>query len=106
MAWVYLIIAGLLEIVWAVGLKYSDGFTRLAPTLVTAIALVASMVLLSVAMRTIPIGTAYPVWVGIGAAGAGVLGMILFDEPAGAARLFFLLLLVASIAGLRATGAG
>lgn len=105
MAWIYLAIAGLLEVGWAIGLKYSEGFTRLVPSVLTAVALAASMFLLSVAARTLPIGTAYGVWVGIGALGAAVLGMVLFHEPATAARLFFLALLLVAIVGLKVTGA-
>ena len=103
MAWVILLVAGVLEVAWAVGLKYTDGFTRPLASALTGAAVVASVVLLSVAARTLPIGTAYAVWVGIGAAGAAVLGMVLFGEPRGAGRLFFLGLLVVSIAGLKLT---
>jgi quaternary ammonium compound-resistance protein SugE len=103
MAWVVLFVAGLLEVGWAIGLKYTDGFSRPLPSLLTAAAIVASMVLLSLAARTLPIGTAYAVWVGIGAAGAAVLGMILFGEPRNPGRLFFLALLVVSIVGLKFT---
>jgi quaternary ammonium compound-resistance protein SugE len=103
MAWVVLFVAGLLEVGWAIGLKYTDGFSRPLPSLLTAAAIVASMVLLSLAARTLPIGTAYAVWVGIGAAGAAVLGMILFGEPRNPGRLFFLALLVVSIVGLKLT---
>lgn len=103
MAWVVLFVAGLLEIGWAIGLKYTDGFTRPLPSVLTAAAIVASMVLLSLAARTLPIGTAYAVWVGIGAAGAAVLGMVLFGEPRNPGRLFFLVLLVVSIVGLKLT---
>jgi quaternary ammonium compound-resistance protein SugE len=101
MAWIVLFVAGLLEICWAVGLKYTDGFTRPLPSVLTAAAIVASMVLLSLAARTLPIGTAYAVWVGMGAAGAVVLGIVLFNEPSNPGRLFFLALLVVSIAGLK-----
>jgi len=103
MAWAVLFVAGLLEIGWAVGLKYTDGFTRPLPSMLTGAAIVASMVLLSIAARTLPIGTAYAVWVGIGAAGAAVLGMVLFGEPSNPGRLFFLALLVVAIAGLKLT---
>lgn len=103
MAWLILITGGLLEVVWAVSLKYTDGFTRLVPTILTAGAVVASLVLLGFAARTLPIGTAYAVWVGIGAAGAAVVGMILFSEPATPARLFFITLLVVAVVGLRIT---
>ncbi|MFO7178513.1 MAG: multidrug efflux SMR transporter [Pseudomonadota bacterium] len=103
MAWVYLIVAGLLEVAWAVGLKYTEGFTRLVPSVLTVGAIVASMWLLSLAARTIPIGTAYATWVGIGAFGAAVLGVVLFREPFSAARGLFLALLLVAIVGLRAT---
>lgn len=103
MAWIYLLIAALLEIGWAIGLKYTDGFTKIAPTIPTVAAMIASMLLLSHAAKTLPIGTAYGVWVGIGAAGAAALGIVLFDEPANAARIFFLVLLLASVVGLKLT---
>jgi quaternary ammonium compound-resistance protein SugE len=103
MAWLVLFFAGLLEVGWAVGLKYTDGFTRPVPSLLTGLAIVASMVMLASAARTLPIGTAYAVWVGIGAAGAAVLGMFLFGEPRNASRLFFLALLVVAIVGLKLT---
>lgn len=82
MAWVILFLAGLLEIGWAIGLKYTQGFTRLWPTVGTAVALIGSMLLLGLAVRTLPIGTAYAVWTGIGAAGTALLGLWLFQEPA------------------------
>ena len=104
MAWLILIVAGLLETGWAIGLKYTEGFTRLVPSVLTGLAIVASMYLLSVAARTLPIGTAYAVWVGIGAAGAVVLGMVLLGEARHPARLFFLGLLLVSIVGLKFTG--
>jgi quaternary ammonium compound-resistance protein SugE len=103
MPWVLLIIAGLLEVCWAVGLKYTEGFTRPLPTVLTVLAIIASMVLLSAAARSLPIGTAYAVWVGIGALGAAILGIVLFREPVTAARLFFLALLLTSIIGLKLT---
>ncbi|MDX3096186.1 SMR family transporter [Streptomyces sp. ME01-24h] len=103
MAWVLLCVAGLLEVAWSVGLKYTDGFTRLWPSVGTGLAIVASMLLLSYAARTLPIGTAYGVWVGIGAAGAAVLGIVVLDEPATAARIFFICLLLVSVVGLKAT---
>jgi quaternary ammonium compound-resistance protein SugE len=103
MAWVYLVLAGLLEVGWAIGLKYTDGFTRPVPSVLTGIAIAASMLLLAIAARTIPIGTAYAVWTGIGAAGAAILGIVLFGEPRSAGRIFFLALLVASIVGLKMT---
>jgi len=103
MAWIYLVIAGLLETGWAIGLKYTDGFTRLVPSLLTASAIAASMFLLAIAARTIPIGTAYAIWVGIGAVGAVLLGIVLFDEPRDASRLFFVALLVVALIGLKLT---
>ena len=103
MAWVLLIVAGLLEVIWSVGLKYTQGFTRLGPSLVVGLAIATSMWLLAVAARTLPIGTAYAVWVGIGALGAAVLGMVLFDAPVSAARLFFRGLLLVAISGLKGT---
>ena len=101
MNWLVLLSASLCEIVWAIGLKYTEGYTRLWPTLVTVTAMVASVLLLGVAMRTLPVGTAYAVWVGIGAVGTAILGIVLFDEPADAARLFSLTLIVAGIVGLK-----
>jgi len=101
MAWGILIIAGLLEVGWAVGLKYAEGFTRLWPTVWTAVALVGSMALLGLAVRSLPLGTAYAVWTGIGTTGTAILGIILFDEPASAFRLTCIALIVAGIIGLR-----
>ncbi|HEY0243634.1 MAG TPA: multidrug efflux SMR transporter [Gemmatimonadaceae bacterium] len=103
MAWVYLVVAGLLETGWAIGLKYTDGFRRPVPTILTAAGIVASMILLGLAARTIPIGTAYAIWVGIGAVGAVVLGIILFDEPRDLARMAFVALLIVSLIGLKLT---
>ncbi|MFS4461061.1 quaternary ammonium compound efflux SMR transporter SugE [Bdellovibrio sp. HCB2-146] len=102
-AWFTLIIAGLLEVAWAIGLKYTDGFTKLVPSVLTLIALAASMFLLARAAQTLPIGTAYGVWVGIGALGAAILGIFLFKEPASLPRLFFLGMLLVSIIGLKVT---
>ena len=101
MAWVILFVAGLFEIAWAVGLKYTEGFTRPWPTAGTAVALVASMALLGVALRTLPLGTAYAVWTGIGSIGTAVLGIMLFREPATALRLVCIGLIVAGIIGLK-----
>lgn len=101
MAWFLLIIAGLLETGWAVGLKYTEGFTRPLPSVLTALAIAGSMFLLSVASRTLPIGTAYGVWVGIGALGAGVLGIFLFGEAATPSKFFFLGLLLVAVVGLK-----
>jgi len=101
MAWIVLFVAGLFEIGWAVGLKFTDGFTRPLPTFLTAVALVASMALLGVAVRTLPLGTAYAVWTGIGAVGTVVLGILFFGEPATAARLACIGLIVAGILGLK-----
>ena len=101
MAWVYLFIAGLLEIGWAIGLKYSQGWTRLWPSVATLAAMIASMYLLAVAVRTIPIGTGYAVWTGIGAVGTAILGIVLFSEPATALRLVCIGAIVAGILGLK-----
>ncbi|GHF90440.1 DMT family transporter [Streptomyces thermodiastaticus] len=103
MAWVLLIVAGLLEVAWSIGMKYSEGFTRPVPSVLTVAGIVASMLLLSRATRSLPIGTAYGVWVGIGAAGAAVLGMLVFGEPATAARIFFVCLLLTAVVGLKVT---
>lgn len=103
MAWLLLIIAGLLETGWAVGLKYSRGFTVPIPTALTVAAMVASMVLLGIAAKDLPIGTAYGVWVGIGATGTAILGMVLFGEPATAQRIFFLALMIVAVVGLKLT---
>ncbi|WP_330633541.1 quaternary ammonium compound efflux SMR transporter SugE [Halocatena halophila] len=100
MSWLTLIIAGLFEIGWAIGLEYSEGFTRPIPTAGTVIALVISMLLLASAVRTLPIGTAYAVWTGIGAVGTALLGIVLFDEPASATRIFFIGVIIAGIVGL------
>ena len=101
MAWVFLFVAGLFEIGWAVGLKYTDGFTRFWPTVATGTALVASMALLGVALRTLPLGSAYAIWTGIGSVGTAVLGIVLFREPATAMRLACIALIVAGIIGLK-----
>jgi quaternary ammonium compound-resistance protein SugE len=100
-AWALLFLAGLLEVAWAVGLKYTDGFTRPWPTVATLAAMIGSMVLLALAVRTLPLGTAYAVWTGIGTAGAVLLGIVLFQEPATLARLFFVGMIVAGIVGLK-----
>ncbi len=105
MHWVLLIIAGVLEAGWAVGLKYTQGFTRPVPSILTILGIVASMYLLAVAAKTLPIGTAYAVWVGIGTFGAIVLGMTLLGEPATPMRLFFLALLLIAIIGLKVSAA-
>lgn len=102
-AWVYLLFAGLLEICWAIGLKYTEGFTKLYPSIFTLTTLAGSMYLLAKAAETLPIGTAYAVWVGIGAVGAGILGIVLFKEPITLPRVGFMILLVVSIIGLKAT---
>ena len=101
MAWFTLTIAGLLEVVWAIGLKYSEGFTRFWPSVGTIIAMVLSVVLLSIAMRELPVGTAYAVWVGIGAVGTVILGIFLFNEPTSALRMISLTLIIAGIIGLK-----
>ncbi len=101
MAWVYLLIAGVLECGWAVGMKYTDGFTRVVPSVLTIGAMGVSFWFLSLAMRTIPLGTAYAVWTGIGAVGVAALGMLLFEESRDILRILCLLLIVAGIVGLK-----
>ena len=101
MAWTYLFIAGLLEIGWAVGLKYTDSFTKLVPSVLTLGSMLASIVMLGLALKTLPIGTAYAVWTGIGAVGTAALGIVLFAEPATVARLVSIGLIVAGIVGLK-----
>lgn len=103
MSWVLLVLAGLLEVCWAVGLKYTEGFTRLVPSLFTLVTLTLSMLLLAKASQVLPIGTAYGVWVGIGALGAAVLGVVLFNEPLSFSRVLFLILLLVAIVGLKLT---
>ena len=105
-SWSYLIIAGMLEIAWAIGLKYTEGWTRLVPSLITGALLVASFYFLSLAVRTLPIGTAYAVWTGIGTVGAAILGMVLFDEPRDIVRVICIMLIIAGIAGLKLTSPG
>jgi quaternary ammonium compound-resistance protein SugE len=101
MAWLLIVIAGVFEIAWAVGLKYSDGFSRLVPSVLTVAAMAASIVCLGIAVKSLPVGTAYAVWTGIGAAGTAVLGIYLFEEPATLLRLGSIALVVAGIVGLR-----
>ena len=105
MAWFLIVVAGVFEIAWAIGLKYSDGFSRLWPSVITVVALVLSMGFLAQAVRTLPIGTAYAVWTGIGAIGTALLGILLFGESRDLARLLSILLIVAGIVGLRITAA-
>ena len=101
MAWIVLVVAGLFEVCWAIGLKYTDGFSRLWPSVGTVGAMIVSIVLLGWAMRSLPVGTAYAVWTGIGAVGTVLLGIVLFDEPATVARLLCVSLIVAGIVGLK-----
>lgn len=103
MSWILLVIAGLCECGWAIGMKYTEGFTKPVPTVVTVALLVASMTMLGVAVRNLPIGTAYGVWVGIGALGTAALGIALFGDPVTPARIGFLALLLVAIVGLKAT---
>jgi quaternary ammonium compound-resistance protein SugE len=105
MNWPILIIAGLFEIVWAIGLKYTEGFTRLWPSVITLVAMTISIVLLSMAMKSLPVGTAYAVWVGVGAVGTALLGILLFGEAANIGRLLSLGLIVIGIIGLKLTTA-
>jgi quaternary ammonium compound-resistance protein SugE len=101
MAWIILFIAGLFEVAWAIGLKYSGGFTKLWPSVFTIFTMVTSMGLLSYSVRSLPVGTAYAVWTGIGAVGTAILGIILFNESRDFLRLFFIILIIAGIAGLK-----
>jgi quaternary ammonium compound-resistance protein SugE len=103
MAWLYLILAGLFEVGWALGLKYTDGFTKVTPSILTVIGMIGSFVLLGQALRVLPIGTAYAIWTGIGAVGTAILGMVLFGEPRDVARILCILLIVAGILGLKFT---
>ena len=106
MNWIYLVIAGVFEIAWAIGLKYTEGWTRLWPSLITAALMIASFYFLSLAVRTLPIGTSYAVWTGIGTVGAAILGMVLFDEPRDIVRVLCIALIIAGIAGLKLTSPG
>ena len=101
MAWVCLVIAGLFEITWAIGLKYAEGFTRIVPSVITVVGMILSVVLLGLALRELPVGTGYAVWTGIGTVGTAILGIVLFQEPATAIRLASIGLIVAGIAGLK-----
>lgn len=101
MAWIILVLAGLFEIGWAIGLKYTEGFTRLWPSVGTAVAMLISLGLLGIALKSLPVGTAYAVWVGVGAVGTVILGIVLLDEPVNAARLISVTLIVAGIIGLK-----
>lgn len=103
MAWIYLVIAGLLEVCWAVGLKYTEGWTRLVPSLVTGALMIASFYFLSLAVKVLPIGTAYAVWTGIGTVGAAVLGIIVFGESRDVSKVLCILLIVSGIVGLKLT---
>jgi len=102
MPWLLLLLAGLFEVCWAIGLKLSDGFTHLRWTAFTAVTLAVSMFLLAQALRTLPVGTAYAVWTGVGAVGTAILGIVMFGEPRTVARLFFIAMIVVGIVGLRA----
>jgi quaternary ammonium compound-resistance protein SugE len=101
MAWLILVVAGLFEVAWAIGLKYTEGFTRIWPTIGTVLAMLLSVGLLGLAMKSLPVGTAYGVWVGVGAVGTVILGIILLGEPANAARLVSVALIIAGIVGLK-----
>lgn len=103
MNWILLILAGLLEIVWAVGLKYTEGFTRVWPTVFTVLAMLISLALLGVAMKTLPVSTAYAVWMGIGVVGTAILGIVILHEPASFGRLFSISLILAGVIGLKLT---
>lgn len=101
MAWIYLVIAGLLEIVWAIGMKSTAGFTKLGPSIFTIVFMLASFFLLSLALRTLPVGTGYAVWTGIGAAGTAIIGMTWLGEPRDVAKIFCVVLIVAGVVGLK-----
>ena len=101
MNWIILILAGLFEVGWAIGLKYTEGFTRLWPTIGTVLAMAISLGLLGIAMKSLPVGTAYAVWVGVGSVGTAILGIVLFSEPANVGRLLSLALILAGIIGLK-----
>jgi quaternary ammonium compound-resistance protein SugE len=105
MNWIYLIVAGILEICWAVSLKYTEGWTKLYPSFITAALMIASFYFLSMALKTLPIGTAYAIWTGIGAVGTALLGIFVFGEPRDFTRILCILLIVAGIAGLKLTSA-
>src|SRR5471030_2283169 len=101
MTWIILILAGLLEVAWAVGLKYTDGFSKPLPTVLTLGAMAGSVAMLGLALRTLPLGTAYAIWTGIGTVGTVIFGIVVLDEPAGMVRLLCILMIVAGIAGLK-----
>lgn len=101
MPWIYLFTAGIFEIVWVIAMKYSDGFSKIVPSAITLVGMVASVVFLGLAAKTIPLGTSYAVWTGIGAVGAVIAGIMLFGEPAGLIRMFFVSLVVIGIIGLK-----
>lgn len=103
MSWFYLFVAGLLEIVWATALKYADGFTRLIPSVITIVGTILSFIFLSMAMKTLPLGTAYAIWTGIGAVGTVIAGLVLFHEPQTVLRFIFIAMIVGGIIGLKAT---
>jgi quaternary ammonium compound-resistance protein SugE len=106
MTWAILVLAGLFEVGWAIGLKYTEGFTRFWPTIWTVAAMIVSLWLLGIAMKELPVGTAYSVWVGVGAAGTVILGIVLLGEPANAGRLISIALIVAGIVGLKLSTPG
>jgi len=101
MAWIILVLAGLLEIGWAIGLKYSAGFTRLVPSALTAVSMLGSVVMLGLALRSLPLGTAYAIWTGIGTVGTAIFGIMVLGEPASAARIACIALIVSGILGLK-----
>ncbi|MCA1029741.1 quaternary ammonium compound efflux SMR transporter SugE [Bacillus timonensis] len=103
MAWIFLVIAGILEVVWAIGLKYTEGFSKVVPSIVTVIGMIASFYFLSLALKTLPLGTAYAIWTGIGALGTVLLGMVIFGEPRDLIRFLFLSFIIIGIIGLKFT---
>lgn len=106
MAWTYLFVAGVLEMGWAIGLKYTEGWTKIGPSILTVIGMIASFYFLSLALRTLPVGTAYAVWTGIGAVGTAILGIVIFGESRDLLKIVFLLMIVGGVAGLRFVGGG
>jgi quaternary ammonium compound-resistance protein SugE len=106
MAWTYLFIAGLLEMGWAIGLKYTEGWTKLGPSMLTVIGMIASFYFLSLALRELPVGTAYAVWTGIGAVGTATLGIVIFGESRELLKIVFLIMIIGGVAGLRFVGGG
>jgi quaternary ammonium compound-resistance protein SugE len=103
MAWLYLVVAGIFEVVWATSLKYTDGFTKLYPSIITIVGMIISFMFLSISLKTLPLGTAYAIWTGIGAIGTVIIGILMFGEPQSIARILFVVLIISGIVGLKLT---